>query len=672
MKRTPTSEPIQSDFIFSLRLLTASIAAAWEPPPAISIAEWCETNLWLPVETSATPGRYDLSAYSYFRELLDAVDDPEVEMIVLEFATQLGKTTFLQAVLAASAILSPAPAMLGTPDKDSLLELRDKFYALCETSPALRHTIPPERQRNNRWIDVGQLRCQLAYSYNTQRMSGKSCALVLATELDRWRKTKTHGDPAKIIAQRVKAFHRSKIIYESTPSDEESRIDRLYRLSDRRRYLVPCPRCNHFQELRFFPLKKGSKQGLGGVDGLKDQKGRWLSSDRVRGTAFYRCEQGCKIQNEQKSAMVCDGRWVPAGQSIDAKGKLQGNPLRTKRILGARLNSMYAAPVSFGKIAAEYLDSRDNQADLQVFFNDWLSLRWKKKTKVPKWRELGIKLAGHFAPGIVPPQAVFLTAGCDPGPGYVRYVVRAWGEGGTSWKIESGTTKRTGGDATSHLKALKEVLVDRVFPLATPTAAGETGIKIRRVAIDVGYKPIDVHNFVRSLKAGNRVIQVAGKRDLPGGRSWDSSLVEVSPRSGKVYIGGQLRWLINRAVFNQDLFDRWRQPMEEPGAWWLTNASLAQEEQYLRELTNEQPVKTFDKRGRQVTEWHVIDRNVGAHSWDCEVYARAVAEMICEHDWLNIESRLRRQRAAAAAAKTSKRPTLTMPDGRPFFVLDRK
>lgn len=647
----------------------AAAAAALEPRPQVARSLWCEQNLYLPAETSATPGPYDLARYAYLRQPLDAVDDPEVEQVVLCWATQLGKTTLLQAILASQAILSPVPAMLGSADKDSMIELRDKFYALAEASPSVKPTLPDARLRNNRWIDVGGTRCHLAYSYNTQRMSGKSCALVLCTELDRWRKTLTHGDPFKIIAQRVKAFHRFKIVVESTPSNEGSRIYRLYEQSDQRRFLVPCPSCGHFQELRFFPHKRGPYAGKGGVGNLHDAKGNLRSPDEVVDAAHYVCERGCVIENSEKPAMVRLGQWVPRGQSVNAAGELEGTPLRTKRIWGARLSSLYAETVSFGRCAAEWLQSRDKLEELQVFYNDWLALRWKRRAKTIAWQDLGRRLKGQYQPGVVPPWAYFLTVGVDVMKRFCRYVVRAWGEGGRSALVQWGATRRVqeepGEEASeeerrmwkarlrlSHLHALAEEVILRrwYLPPGEKNPAGYAGLVPALVGIDVGYEPHLVHEFWLGLgTARNRVRQVRGMAEIKGGERFRMRVVERSARDGKPYEGGQTVWDINRAYFNNDLHSRWRAPVDSPAAWLLTAADTHLCEQYLRELVNEAPEMTRNKYGRMVPVWKKVDEHIENHYFDCEVYAAALADMAVGGDWRGLAN-------LAAKTQPTKKP----------------
>lgn len=638
-------------------------AETWRPRSELDRTKWVEKNVWLPKEVAPKPGHPDLVGHAYMREPILAADDPNVEVIVLVWATQTAKTTLLLFVTLSQAALAPVQSMFVAPDKDALIELRDKFYQIAEASAeqtgALRGELPPEHLRNNRWLEAGRLRCHLAYPMNTQRLSGKACALVCCTEVDRYRSRKEQGSPEKLAAERVKAFLNYKILYESTPTDESSRIWRLYETSDQRQYHVPCPTCNHFQALRLFPHREGEFAGAGGIAGLKDAGGNWRTPDQARAEAFYRCERGCKITDEKKRGMVAEGLWVPKGQSVDKRGRLAGEPDRGPRIWGGQLSSLYAEPITFGRFGAEYLESRDDPEKLQSFRQNWEALRFKRKREAVKWREIGRRLKGNHRRGHVPSGAIFLTAGVDVGKDYCRWVIRAWTEGSTSWKVDWGTTHaRVGEDGsvskTSHIDQLDAEVLDRDWPLVDRNALGDTRLRVLLLGIDCNYDTRTVHAWARKHK-GDRVRLVAGRDDLKSGDFYKMNLVEKDARTGRPYPGGMQRWEISRALFNKDVQDRWRQPLDEPGSWWLTAAELDEAQLYLQELVNEAPTSVKQKKGgRSVTVWEKVDDAVGNHFWDTEVIARAMADMVVGADWDNLVDRARNDRSRNGSSGAAK------------------
>lgn len=648
------------------------VAEGWSPAAELSLCDWICNHVVLPASVSATPGKYDLEAYPFWRGVIDRAEDPETEKIVILAGTQLGKTTLAIALMLALSRLLPAPGMFAAPDRDAMRELREKVYAIAEAS-GFGDDLPPPRLRNDRWIDLAAARWHCGIAFNTQTLSGKSCQRVFKTELSRWRKRKNFGDPKLIADERVKAFFRSLIVEEGTPSDASCSITASYEGSDRRRLHVPCPTCNHFQDLRPFPLRRGPYAGCGGVAGVKDDAGKWLSADEALDRAHYLCERGCKIESDQKDAMVRAGVWVPKGQRVGRGGKLVGVPLRGPRIAGFRLNALYGQTVSFGRMIANFIERRDKAATAQTWWNDWAATRYTAKAKTTSWRRLGVKLRGSHALGNAPEWALFLTAGADPGPGYVRWVVRAWGEASTSALVYYATTKGSGTKRLEHLEKLAEELLDVDWPLAAPNALGAATLKVALLGIDVGYRPHHVHEFWRGLAPDRkkRVRQIAGKAELPDDAPWRRRVVDKSARPPyKPYAGGQERFEINRAIYSAEVHDRWKVAKQESGAWLLPNIEPGQMELYLQEITNEAPVRRANARGRMVTYWEKIRQSVGNHYGDAETYALAVADMLLDRNWSDLTERLRLARFNAHAP-AEKRPQFTRPDGRPFLATER-
>lgn len=620
--------------------LCSELSELLRPRERVDRPFWCEQHLRLPPETSAEATRFDLTRHPWVRAWLEAMDDPITRIVTIMGGTQIGKTTFEQAALASCAILSPAPAMLAGPDRGFVRELRDKVYRMAEESEPLKGLIPPPARRNDRWIDLGTMICYLAWAGNTQRLSGKACKRVLCTEIDRWRNPPRYGNTAKIVAERVKAYMRSLIVYEGNPTDELGAIFMFWDESDRRRFCVPCPTCNHYQELRFFPHKEGKFAGCGGIGGLTDAKGDFLPVDEVRQSAYYICEQGCTITTDQKWDCIPHGIWAPEGQRVK-NGKLTGKPKRSARHAGFHISSLYSLVLSFGDVAAEYLRAREQTEDLKVWWNNWLGLPFSVQTKMPKWSEIGRRLAGYHTRGFVPQPALFLTAGVDVQEDAVYWVVRAWGEGGTSWLVDWGRiNQRIGADgipiADSDLAELDQALFLRTFPLVQPNPVGRVELQIRMIGIDVNYRAHSVHRWAKS-HPGDRVRCVAGVAGLVD--LWQRSTIERSARDGKPYEGGLVRWGLNTDVFKSDLQSRWAVDQGQPGGWWLCKDVLTIGETYLRQIVNEAPVMKRNKAGHKVRMWEVVDKRTGNHYWDDEVYARAMAEMVTGGEWDNLVSR---------------------------------
>lgn len=661
-----------------LGTLATRISAAWRPQPRLSTPEWCTAHVRLPAEFGI-PGRYDLDDFPYWREPLEALDDPEVFEISVMAATQIGKTEWLKAALCSQTDVDPAPMMLVGPDKDYVKELRDKLYAAAEINPQLRDRVPPISLRNLQWLDLAKCYVYLAWVRNTQRVSGKACRRVFCSEIDRYGQPVREGSIHDVVGERVKSFPRYQIIRESTPTDEHSAVAHFYGQSDERRFHVPCPHCGHYQELRFFVHTEGEYKGKGGVAGLQDDRGNWVLPDTALETAYYVCEHGCRIISAEKPDMVERGVWVPKGQRAVAAGgsvRLEGTPLRAGRHRGYQLSSLYARVITFGRMASEYLKSRENHRKLQNWWNNWLGLRYTARAKVPMWRTLGRRNAGGHARGHVPPGALFLTCGVDVQGDRVYWAVRAWGDGATSWLVDWGMEMARVGDdgqyeRNSDLKALDSLVIARKFPFTTTGPLGVSHAQVLLTGADTGYEPARVWDWVRKQPAA-RVRAIAGDTGMDN-PFFQMTVVERNKRTGKPYPGGMKRWGINVDTYKADLHQRWNQPLDEHGAWFVTDKCIDQGETYLRQLVNEGPLPKELATGRTVPQWTVIDSAVGNHYWDCEVYARALADMVTGGDWTEKAS-WRRQ--LLAKPKATQRPSeqdvpFPTPDGRNFLVTDR-
>lgn len=623
-------------------------AAACRPVEAPASLDWCTNNLHLPPETSAGGGPIDFVSRPYWRQPIELLDDPDVDTITIMGDAQGGKTIELMAMLTSRAKCDPAPSMAVTPDQDSCREFRDKVYSMCEVSPALEGSIPPEANRNDRWLDLGNMVCYLAYSGSRQRMRGRPCKYVFCTEVDVWSDDPRLGQSARLIQARTKAFAEHTVVYESTPTDDASAIAALYRRSDQRKFQVPCPKCNHWQELRFFPYARGKRAGRGGVAGLQDKHGAWLSPEQAKVEAYYVGECGCKITSHQKSEMSAAGRWVPKGQRIKGE-RIVGKADRPGRHAGFHMSSLYAPHESFGSMGYAYLDHRETGA-LREFFNNWLGLPFLVASRMPNWRKLGQRLAWPHRRGTVPAEAYFLTSMADVQQDRVYNVVRAWGDRRTSWLVDweeygrdepkpqpapSEPADESSPAIASDLAHLVTDVLAVRFPLVAPNPLGQVELSVRVLGVDTNYRMFEVHDFVKEAERrfGDRVRALRGDHKVDPTELFRMNLVEKNARTGKRYEGGLKLWGVYVNAFREQLLALFDAPVDQPGAWRLTADVVSIGQSYLRQLVNQAPKTEILPSGKTVVKWITRDQGLGEHYWDCEVGNLALAEMVSGGNW---------------------------------------
>lgn len=637
----------------------AGCAEAWRPRPPIDRVAWCVENIRFPIKVAGRARRFDISQRPWLREPLEALDDPDLRKMVFVGGTQLGKSLFGWAALLSQSVMQPVPAMYVGPDQDYVREQRDNIYRTAQETRGVAHRIPPERKWNDRYIDLGDNLCYLAWTGNTQRLSARSCQLIVCSEVDRWQEDPKEGASFKLVEERTKAFFRSLIIYEGTPIGDESAIWLLYEETDRRRYHVPCPRCNHFQELRFFPHREGRFAGRGGIGGLQDASGTWRKPDVLEEHVHYLCEQGCRWEESDRLPALADGVWVPEGQHVGSGGRLRGTPVnRVADAIGWQASSLLSPTVTFLRCAREYLASRDDDRAMRNFINNWCGLKYFGRRRAPKWHEVGRRLRGRHCRGVVPADALFLTCAVDVQGDYCVWRVRAWGEGRTSWGIDRGIVQqRIGTDGApvpdSDLAALDEIL-GRRFPLVAPNVLGQRELKVRLLGADCQYRTLAVHNWRRG-QAGDRVRTIGGdNKDF--GALWRRTVVDASAKDGVTYPGGLERWGIQVASYREELEQRWHAELDQPGAWWLEEDILSDGEDYLRQLVNQRAIYEQDKAGRKKKVWKAIDNRQRYDYWACEVYNLALADMVVDSNWTGLVARYAPQQSRRAVARAEGAP----------------
>lgn len=624
--------------------IALAFAQAWAPIDPEPAPAWCEDHVRLSDDYEGSGGRYDCSSRPWWREILGCYLDRRVTFVAMKAATQVGKTLTLIAGILWCAEHSPAPGLVVLPDQISALELRDRVYATAEASlrtGLVRVRVPSEHKWNSRWIDLGSMRVYLAWSGSRQRLRGRACQRVWCSEVDVYRGDLTSGDPVAAAHQRTKAFYHYVHFHESSPTESPSTITSLEEsCTDRRRWHVPCPECGRWQELRFFCCRSGELAGRGGIAGYTNEHGQFLSAEKARRQAHYVCLNGCRIRNEQKQAMLEGGRWISQTQKISKDGQVSGRrPPRRK--MGYHLWSVHSDAISWGDVAAAYLEARE-QGTVPEFWGNWLGLAYEQQDRIPTWRQLGRRAGWTHEKGTVPSACWFLTLGADVQEDEVFYVVRGWAPECTSWLVDWGSLEREETDGTeivkSDLAQLGPVLSRRYGVVAMDGPArnplGHRSLRVRLGNVDSNHRPMDVHNWMRSLGdamikgPGARVRAVRGDHRVDPAQRYRMHVVETNTRTGEKYEGGLEQWGIYVYHFYQDLAARLAGQANLPGSWHVTKDALRRGKDYLQQVTNFHRVVEVDRRGKKKSTWRPRSNRIDVDYWDCEIYAMVAAHMV--------------------------------------------
>lgn len=314
------------------------------------------------------------------------------------------------------------------------------------------------------------------------------------------------GDPVGLFRRRCGAFQNEyKILWESSPKlKHNSKILRLYKEGDQRKYKVECKHCGHMQFLKW-----GAKEEPGGLKFEHDEDDRL-----IEGSVHYECENP-----------ECLGHWTNQDKDFFLPDKKMGGSAyweatampRRPGVKSYHLNALYAPIgfVSWETIAMEFLEIKHRgmlPLELQVFINTVLGEPFEDRGERPKIEAL-LTRNRTYKKGFLPEDAkpYFLTLGADVQGGAnsrIEYEIVAWGHNKESWSIDFGIIPGDTADLYNECwNGLRSVI------------EGEhAGKKIMLSGIDSGFRTEIVYQFCDSM--GNNVFPVMGTENLTKGRDY--------------------------------------------------------------------------------------------------------------------------------------------------------
>jgi phage terminase large subunit GpA-like protein len=589
------------------------------PRPKEQPSEWIPRNCYLSADTEANDGgAYDLTKFPYWRMILDLVASPTVREVNLMISPQMGKTIAMVMILLFLAMVAPCPCMYVLPTQSDAIEFRNRVYANALASPQTKHLVPPESQWNTRSIDLGGLRCYLAWAGARNAIRSRRCRIVFLDEVDVYEGGKKGGDPVASAYQRVGAFHRWQVWKLTSPVPEVSRIAEACETSKMHHWGVKCPQCQHEQELRFFPHKDGPYAGNGGIVGIYDDAGNPLPAEEVKEHCRYLCEKGCDLPPAAKFEMMRGGRWVEGDGPEDR--------------LGFTLPLYISDAKTLNEAAGAYAISKAT-GDLPGFFQRWLARSYTSKKPRPKWEFFARKNAGEHERGWVPSDVWFLTAGADVQDDRVYLSVWGWGHMKTRYLIDWRILYQREGDdgdvIASDLRQLDAFMTKR-YPVIGEhgNPRGLDRLMIWLLGIDSGWRPGEVHDWVWKHRASKRVRAVRGDANVDPSKRWRPSKIEENARTGEKYKNPRVEWQLAVSSFKERLAKQMTAEIRNPGAVILPRGMQSMAPEFCKQFCNEEERTIVKENGRRVKEWTPKTKAIGVDQWDTSIYADACAEMI--------------------------------------------
>lgn len=568
-------------------------------PRRQSPAEWIESHVVIPDNGfNPEPGKYNLDRTPYWRGVLDLLADPSVREVWVYKANQIGFTQLMLAWAGYCAAQDPGAMGILMPDEDSVNELFcEEFKPLILSSPTLRSL------RSSRAWDETKHELHLTtmpilglYAGSASKLEKRKFRYVIGDEINLYRDMP--GQTAvipKLLVRTTTWGHRGKAIFGSKPTTPDGNITRGYEsCPDKRRYMMPCPRCGRYQVWQWFGVR-GFKDAPG-VD--KYERANWV---RLNKPCHYECEH-CHGQIEERERMECvrAGRWVSGTmdggvwsptQSVDESGNVTGARMESERV-GMWVPGLVSPWLSMHQLAAEFIEAEGDHDKTRTFRNSRLALPWDEIVKKVRPSAVQDKKSISGKPGIVPKWAVALFAAFDTQKDWFAGTIRAWGFGYKSALVWHGELHTFDDVYTAGLETEFEL-------------EGGGKIKPHALLIDSGGNRTDeVYEF--ALR-DPRIIPTKGASHKMH-RPWHMTTLKSGVQL-RIIDTGHYKDMLSRLIGDPD-------PTK-----WLPHADVS--ESYCLEMSSEHKVE--DPRSKKQV-WKPTGSG-RQEAWDCEVLQVAAADM---------------------------------------------
>lgn len=563
--------------------LARSWVGAFAPPPKIAPSSFAESEILLPGSANAIPGPLRLAPYQ--RELVDAIADDEIEVVVMMLSSQTGKSISIDAQLGYCIACEPGPMLHVSPTGSRSEDfVRDRFDPLVAASPSLRAVIGKGQDTRkgssggtnsiaSKSFPGGQL--NFASSHKPDELAARAIKFLFLDEIDRFATSAgVEGDPIGLAIKRTKTFEGKgrRIVIVSTPTTRMgSRINQHYLRGDQRKFKVTCPDCGYCAPLAF--------------ENLKWEEGK-------PSTAHLVCEECGVIHTEaQRRDMIEGGKW-------------EATAIGEPGVRSYHLNELASKFSTLQSVAQQYEDAKTPEQK-QAFYNTTLAQVYDAGTEVDlSSSELQQRAEPITAP--YPASILYLTAGCDVQSDRIECTILA---------VHSDETR----SVLNHIKLMGDTSggavwqqLDTVLGTTFPLRDGRQ-LPIRVTAVDLGFSADQVMKFVHAQRRKQRATFA-----VKGASGFDRMPLAR---------GGKLKGQMQLYIVGVDAVKHATQKhlaMQEIGPGFIRLPDHLGPEYFEGLASEELRVRTV--RGVPRYEYHRTVRQ--NEPLDCLVYASAIARMV--------------------------------------------
>lgn len=554
------------------------IAKILSPPPVLKVSEWADEYRRLSPEASAEPGRWRTDRAPYQREIMDAVNNPDVETIVIMSSAQVGKSEIILNTLGYFIDYDPSPILLLQPTEGNAKDFsKDRIATMIRDTPNLKAKVEDSKSRDSgntmlhKTFPGGHL--SMVGANSPAGLASRPIRILLADEIDRFPVSAgAEGDPLSLAEKRTKTFWNKKKVFVSTPTIKgASKIEKEFNDTNQAEWCLPCPCCGRHQPLRWEQIH---------------------FSDITMQCKF------CKERSGEMDWKEGEGKWV---------SQCEGNPKR----LGFHLNALSSPWERWDTIIENFKEAKKKgKEELKTWINTTLGETWEDQDGEAADEEALLKRREVYNCE-VPQGVLVLTCGVDVQDDRLELEVVGWGVGKISWGIEYVTFIGDPG---------QRVVWDQLEHYLCKEFHYEDGSRllISSTCIDSGgHHTDDVYSYCK-VREHRRIYAIKGK----GGTG--IPFIHKYGRSNKQNV---LLFILGVDSGKETLLSRLKiNYQDEPGyCHFPVEEQKGYGEGYFKALTSERKVKKYI-RGQVKIEWKKKGRRNEA--LDVRNYATAALEIL--------------------------------------------
>lgn len=565
----------------------------FKPDPRLTVDEWADQYRILSAASSSEPGRYRSSRTPFMRKPMRCLSAREVRIrrVVVMAGAQIAKSESGNNWIGYVIHHVPGPMLVVLPTVEVAKRFSQQRIApMIEDTPVLSERVSEARSRDHsntaslKEFEGGVLIITGANS--AAGLRSMPIRFLFMDEIDEYpADVDGQGDPIALAEKRTATFVRKKTFLTSTPTIRGlSRIEREYLLSDRQRYYIPCPECEHMDFLTW--------NGQDNITKIEGTHHRIEWDEGLPATSHMICS-GCsaKVPERYKTQMFARGEWRSTRPDADGT------------TAGFHISSLYS-PLgwkSWSDCVSEFLSSKDNPFHLKTWVNTTLGETWEEMGEALETDVILSRARTYEAE--VPHGVGILIGSVDVQGDRLEAKIKGYGRGEESWLIAYAQLYGDPGQP--------KVWGDLDNFLFQPfTHASGQKVAVSSIGVDTGGRHTEQSYRYCKLREDRYVFALKGS---------SVAAQPVVSRPNAVFQFKLPLYMVGTDTAKDIIYSRLR--LTGPGPGYLNFPSWIDRE-YVDQLTAEKAITRYDKKKGAVRSYEVIG-NRRNEAIDLEVYALA-------------------------------------------------